>query len=105
MDRPCSCGRLLHGTTRYAPGFISQPASLPHKGQVLVPHIRLSSSRTLKKNHNTAITKLATQENSQGYNKPRLITATLDSFPVLSFGCLSGNVIGLCRRKKFTERI
>ncbi|MDP9081314.1 MAG: hypothetical protein M3O71_28210 [Bacteroidota bacterium] len=33
MARPLSCGRLLHCTTRYAPGSISQPALLSHTGK------------------------------------------------------------------------
>jgi hypothetical protein len=32
-EAPCDCGRLLHGTTRYAPGSISQLASPPHAGK------------------------------------------------------------------------
>jgi hypothetical protein len=83
MEKPCSCGRLLHVTTRYAPGFISQPALLPHTGKYsFLIHACLPVAH---KNHNTATTKLATQENSQGYSKPRLSPRPLTIFLFLAF--------------------
>ncbi|WP_158288361.1 hypothetical protein [Mucilaginibacter psychrotolerans] len=33
IERPLRYGRLLHCTTRYAPGSIAQPASLPQIGK------------------------------------------------------------------------
>ncbi|RKR80388.1 hypothetical protein BDD43_0493 [Mucilaginibacter gracilis] len=66
-SKPRRCGRLLHCTTRYAPGFISQAALLLYTGKYsfLIP----ACLPAAQKSHNTAVKKLATQENSQGYNK------------------------------------
>lgn len=85
-SKPRRCDRLLHCTTRYAPDSISWPALLPHTGNYsfLIP----ACLPAAQKSHNTAVKKLATQENSQGYNKTAAIAAALDNFLVCAFDCL-----------------
>lgn len=102
MERPLNCGRLLHCTTRYAPGSISQPALPARTGNY--SFLINACLPAAQKNHNTAVTKLATQENSQGYNKPQLLPRPLTIF-LLSFCCLSGNVIGVCRGKNYRTNL